>query len=119
MLKKELSRKKRHGSIRKKISGTPERPRLCVRRSLKNLYVQVIDDMKSITLAAASTRDKNFTGTDAKRKKSEAASQLGKYFAGQLKEKGILKIAFDRAGYQYHGRIKALAEAMREAGIQF
>jgi large subunit ribosomal protein L18 len=95
-----------------------ERPRVCVRRSLNNFYVQAIDDIRAVTMASASTLDKGFKASE-KSKKVEIAQQLGKFFAERLKEKGILKIAFDRAGYQYHGRIKALADAMREAGIQF
>ncbi len=88
-----------------------------VHRSLKNLYVQVIDDTKSHTLCSSSTQDKNFSKT--KTNKVSQAQKLGESFAGQLKQKGIKKIAFDRGGYQYHGRVKALADSLRQAGIEF
>ena len=120
MLKKELGRIKRHRGIRKKIFGTPERPRLAVHRSLKNLYVQAIDDTQSRTLFSFSTLDKNFlTAVKGKTSKSSLAEKLGQFFAKSLKEKGIQKAAFDRGGFQYHGRIKALAEALRQGGIEF
>ena len=119
MLQKEAGRLKRHGRIRKKMLGTAERPRLCVHRSLKNLYVQAIDDIASRTLCSFSTQDKNLIKKLAKASKTEKAKGLGQFFAVQLKEKGIQKIAFDRGGYKYHGRVKALADSLREAGIQF
>ena len=119
MLNKEAGRLKRHGRIRKKMFGTAERPRLNVHRSLKNLYVQVIDDTQSRTLYSFSTQDKEFIKKVAKATKTQKAKNLGQFFAGRLKEKGIRKIAFDRGGYQYHGRIKALADSLREAGIEF
>ncbi len=119
MLKKELSRIKRHRGIRKKILGTPERPRLSVHRSAKNLYVQVVDDTKAATLLSFSTLDKVFAKSAGKAKKVGLAEKMGQFFAARLKEKGIQKIAFDRAGYQYHGRVKALADSLRQAGIQF
>ncbi len=119
MLDKEIGRLKRHGRIRKKMFGTAERPRLNVHRSLKNLYVQVIDDMQSRTLFSFSTRDKDFSKKVSKGSKTEKAKGLGQFFAARLKEKGIRKIAFDRGGYQYHGRVKALADSLREAGIEF
>lgn len=119
MLGKELGRLKRHGRIRKKMFGTMERPRLSVHRSNQNLYVQVVDDTASRTLLSFSTADKNFCEKVGKIRKTDAAAKLGEIFGPALKEKGILKIAFDRGGYQYHGRIKALAEALRKAGIEF
>lgn len=119
MKAKELARIKRHGRFRKKISGTTERPRLVVRRSLKNLYVQVIDDSQAKTLCAFSTADKSFVKSASKSNKTQRAEKMGQAFASQLKEKGIKKIAFDRGGYQYHGRVKALAESLRQAGIEF
>lgn len=119
MKTKEESRVIRHGRFRKKISGSAERPRLVVHRSLKNLYVQVIDDTKSHTLYSFSTADKAFVKTISKTPKVKQAEKLGQFFAAQLKEKGIKKIAFDRGGYQYHGRVKALAESLRQAGIEF
>ena len=117
-MNKELSRIKRHGRFRKKISGTPERPRLVVHRSLKNIYVQVIDDSKAHTLYSFSTQDKAFK-KGGKAPKVKQSEKLGAFFAGQLKEKGIKKIAFDRSGYKYHGRVKALADSLRQAGIEF
>lgn len=119
MNRKESARIKRHGKFRKKISGTSERPRLVVHRSLKNIYVQVIDDTKAHTMVAFSTSDKDFLKKLGKASKIQMSEKLGQHFASQLKEKGIQKIAFDRSGYQYHGRIKALAESLRQAGIQF
>lgn len=119
MLKKELGRIKRHGKIRKRIFGTVERPRLTVHRSLKNIYVQVVDDMESKTLLSFSTADKDFLTQKPKQGKVSAAEKLGEFFGQRLKEKGIHKIAFDRGGYLYHGRIKALADSLRKAGIEF
>jgi large subunit ribosomal protein L18 len=119
MLKKELGRMRRHGRIRKKMFGTEERPRLIVHRSLNNLYVQVIDDTKGHTLYSFSTQSKDFTKGNQKGGNVKAAEKLGQVFADQLKQKGIKKIAFDRGGYQYHGRIKALADSLRQAGIEF
>ena len=119
MLNKETQRLRRHRSIRKRILGTPERPRLAVHRSLKHLYVQVVDDMQARTLFSFSSQAKDFAKASGKSKKVETAEKLGKFFAQHLKDKGIHKIAFDRAGYQYHGRVKALAESLRQAGIEF
>lgn len=120
MLKKEMNRIKRHRSIRKRILGTPDRPRLAVHRSLKNLYVQAIDDTQARTLFSFSTQDKNFSAAvKEKTTKSSRAEKLGQFFAKSLKEKGIQKVAFDRGGFQYHGRIKALADALRKGGIEF
>ena len=119
MLKRELGRMKRHQSIRKKIFGTAERPRLTVHRSLKNLYVQVIDDMAARTLFSFSTADKVLTQDKTKKNKVAAAGKLGQFYAPKLIEKGIRKVAFDRSGCLYHGRIKALAESLRKAGIEF
>lgn len=119
MLQKELARIKRHRSIRKRILGTSQRPRLAVHRSLKNLYVQAIDDTKANTLLACSTQDEKLAKNAGKKSKVAAAKHLGEFFAGELKEKGIRTIAFDRGGYPYHGRIKALADSLRQAGIEF
>ncbi len=116
---KEKRRKKRHGSIRKRISGDSERPRLCVKRSLKNIYVQVIDDVESKTLFAFSTQNKDFLSAKPESGKVAAAAKLGEIYAPKLKEKGITKIAFDRGGYMYHGRVKALADSLRSGGIEF
>lgn len=119
MLKKEKRRIKRHGKIRKRLTGTSERPRLSVRRSLKNMYVQVIDDTASKTLISFSTRDKEFQNSKPAKGKSVCASKLGEFYASKLKERGINKIAFDRGGYLYHGRVKALADGLRQGGIEF
>ena len=119
MLNKESGRLKRHGRIRKKMFGTAERPRLNVHRSLKNLYVQVIDDTQSRTLYSFSTQDKDFVKKVEKASKVQKAKSLGQFFAARLKEKGISKIAFDRGGYQYLGTIKAFADAARKAGLDF
>jgi len=118
MNKKELGRIKRHKNLRKKVVGTSERPRLAVHRSLKNIYVQVIDDMSSKTLFSFSTADKPFAAKKPKNGKVSAATSLGEFYAKTLQEKGIKKVSFDRGGCLYHGRIKALAEALRKGGIQ-
>ncbi|XP_044462140.1 50S ribosomal protein L18, chloroplastic-like [Mangifera indica] len=111
----------RHSRIRKKVEGTPERPRLCIFRSNKNLYVQVIDDTKMHTLASASTLQKpisdEFDYTSGPT--VEVAKRVGEVIARSCLEKGITKVAFDRGGYLYHGRIEALADAAREHGLQF
>ena len=119
MLTREARRKKRHKTIRRKLYGTMERPRLCVRRSLNHLYAQAIDDVEGKTLFAFSTRDKGFESVRPKSGKVSQAQKMGEFFAAQLKKKGIEKIALDRSGYRYHGRIKALAESLRQGGIQF
>ena len=119
MDKKEVGRLKRRGRIRKKLVGTSERPRVSVHRSSSHLYVQVIDDIDSKTLAACSTKDKAFIKKIGKQNKVNKSKELGKLFGAELKNKSILKVAFDRGGYLYHGRIKALADALREQGIQF
>ena len=107
---------KRHKRVRAKISGTPERPRLCVFRSETNIYAQVIDDVSGVTLVSASSLEKDFAceGT-----KSDAAKQVGVNVAERAKAKGIETVVFDRGGYVYHGRVKALAEGAREGGLQF
>ena len=109
-------RLKRHKRVRAKISGTPERPRLCVFRSETNIYAQVIDDVHGVTLVSASSLEKDFKvdGT-----KSDAAKQVGVNVAQRAKAKGIETVVFDRGGYVYHGRVKALAEGAREGGLQF
>ncbi len=113
---KEIRRKKVRIGVRRKIEGTPDRPRLCVFRSNRDIYCQVIDDRSSVTLAAASTRDK---GVSIEGNKSEQAKQVGKMIADRLKSRNINKVVFDRSGYMYHGRVKALAEGAREGGLEF
>lgn len=119
MLRRESKRLKRHGKIRKRMTGTPERPRVSVHRSAKNLYAQVIDDTQSRTLFSFSTMDKEFLKAAPKSGKTAQAAKMGEFFAPKLKEKGITKIAFDRGGYLYHGRIKALADSLRQGGLEF
>jgi len=108
---RKAERERRHARVRTKISGTAERPRLCVYRSNKNLFVQVIDDVNGTTLAAASTLDKEVN--------SEAAKEVGALIAKRAQDKKIKTVVFDRSGYLYHGIIKDLAEAAREAGLEF
>ena len=109
-------RERRHARVRTKISGTAECPRLCVFRSNNNLYVQVIDDDKAITLASASTLDKEIK---TKHSNKEAAKELGALIAKRAIEKNIKTVVFDRGGYIYHGVVKELAEAAREGGLEF
>lgn len=111
------ARIRRHKRIRKKISGTAERPRLAVYRSEKNIYAQIIDDSVGNTLVAASSLDKEFELKVGSNK--EAAKMVGEVVAKKALEKGITEVVFDRGGYIYHGRIKELAEAAREAGLKF
>ena len=106
-----------HKRIRKKISGTTERPRLAVFRSLNHIYAQIIDDSKGETLVAASTTESEFRGKSGGN--IEAAKAIGKLIADRAKEKGISRVVFDRGGYIYHGRVLTLAEAAREAGLEF
>lgn len=121
MLKKEsrdIARKRRHFRVRKKIFGTSEVPRLTVHKSLKNIYAQLIDDEEGITLVSASTQDKAFEG-EKLGCNVESAKKVGELIAKRALDKGIKEVVFDRSGYRYHGRIKALAEAAREAGLDF
>lgn len=113
---KNKARQKRHLRVRNHISGTAERPRLNVFRSLNNIYAQVIDDDKGITLVSASSKDKDF---DSYGGNIEAAKAVGNAVAKRALEKGITDVVFDRGGYIYHGRVAALAEAAREAGLKF
>lgn len=111
-------RKIRHKRIRKKIYGTPERPRLCVYKSLKYIYAQIIDDMKGITLVSASSIEKEFI--DAKSRDTvEVAKRIGEVIARRAIEKGIKRVVFDRSGYPYHGRVAAVAEGARLSGLEF
>jgi large subunit ribosomal protein L18 len=118
-LSKEEARKARHTRVRKKVSGTSEKPRLNVFRSVKHIYAQLIDDYSSKTLVAASSLDKELKGKIGTGGNIEAAKTVGKLMASRAADKGIKKIIFDRGGYLYHGRIKALAEAAREGGLEF
>ena len=116
-LDKNASRKKRHARVRSKITGTAERPRLNVFRSNKYIYAQLIDDTNGVTLASASSMDKDFSGDVTGN--VDAASKVGETIAKKATEKGLKSVVFDRGGYLYHGRVKALAEAARENGLQF
>jgi large subunit ribosomal protein L18 len=106
----------RHHRVRKRVAGTPEQPRLCVFRSLRGIYAQVIDDTKGHTLVAASSQESNSgqPGT-----KTAASAAVGKLVAQRALARGITRVVFDRGGYKYHGRVKALAEAAREGGLKF
>jgi large subunit ribosomal protein L18 len=114
---KNAVRKKRHARIRAKISGTPERPRLTVFRSNKHIYAQLIDDTNGVTVASASTLDKEVSVESSSN--SEAAVKVGELVAKRAIEKGYKSVVFDRSGYLYHGRIQALADAARETGLEF
>jgi large subunit ribosomal protein L18 len=116
---KEDKRVRRKASIRKKVSGTTERPRLSVFRSSKHIYAQVIDDVLRKTIATVSTLDEKLIPELTGLKKSEKAKKVGAAIAARCKEKGIDKVVFDRNGYIYHGRVMALADAAREAGLKF
>jgi len=113
------SRLARHLRVRKKISGTPERPRLTVRRTLKNMIAQIIDDVKHISILQLSTGSKEFQSEFGELTKTEQSRKLGAKIAEAAKAKGIETVVFDRGGYIYHGRVQALAESVREAGIKF
>ena len=113
---RKMERDRRHLRVRKKISGTPERPRLCVYRSNHHLYAQIIDDVAGNTLVAASTLDKEVKN---KHSNKEAAKEVGKLIAKRALDKKIETVVFDRGGYVYHGVVKELAEAAREGGLKF
>ena len=113
---RKLERTRRHKRVRTKVSGTAERPRLCVFRSNSNLYVQVIDDVAGNTLVSASTLDKE---VKTKHANKEAAKEVGTLIAKKAIEKNITEVVFDRGGYIYHGVVKELAEAAREGGLKF
>lgn len=122
MIKKEdrnLKRIKRHLRIRKKVKGTPQKPRLAVFRSEKHIYAQIIDDAKGHTLVSASTLDKELRQRLSKTYNVEAAKEVGRLIAQRALSLGIKTVVFDRGGFKYHGRIKALADAAREAGLKF
>jgi len=112
----KAQRAKRHLRVRSKVSGTPERPRLCVFRSEKNIYAQIIDDVNGVTLVSASSVEKAFEGFGGNK---EAARQVGKTVAERAVAKGIDAVVFDRGGYVYHGRVEELAEGAREGGLNF
>ncbi len=116
---KNQKRKERHYSIRNKVVGTPERPRLNIFKSSKHIYAQVIDDATGKTLASASTLDKELIAQVAELTKSDAAKLVGKTVGERAKNNGINAVVFDRGGYLYHGRVKLLADGARESGLEF
>lgn len=113
---RKSKRVRRHLRVRKKVFGTPERPRLSVYRSEKNIYAQIIDDINAVTLVSASSLDKDF---GAKGGNKEGAKLVGELVAKKAIDKGVTEVVFDRGGYIYHGRVQQLAEAAREAGLKF
>jgi large subunit ribosomal protein L18 len=117
--KSQKARKKRHRRVRVKISGTAERPRLNVYRSLNHIYVQVIDDVESNTLIAASTIDNEVAKQLEGKSKKDQAAVVGEVVADRAKKAGITEVVFDRGGYLYHGRVKALADGARKGGLKF
>ena len=113
------ARVRRHIRLRKKLGGNADRPRLAVFRSLSHIYAQVIDDRKGHTLAAASDLDKTLAAKIKGKKKADAATLVGELVAKRAVDAGVTQVVFDRGGYPFHGRVKALAEAAREAGLKF
>ena len=116
---KNAKRLQRHKRVRRKVFGTPQRPRLCVFRSSNNIYAQIIDDTNRVTLVAASSLDEAVKGAVNHTGNKEAAKMVGEMVAKKAVEKGITEVVFDRGAYIYHGRIKELAEGAREAGLKF
>ena len=116
---KNAKRLQRHKRVRRKVFGTPQRPRLCVFRSSNNIYAQIIDDTNRVTLVAASSLDEAVKGAVNHTGNKEAANMVGEMVAKNAVENGITEVVFDRGGYIYHGRIKELAEGAREAGLKF
>lgn len=116
---KSKKRSRRRAAIRKHLWGTTERPRLVVFRSLKHIYAQIIDDDKGLTLCSASTISKDFKQEPSKKKKTEISFEIGQKLGEKALASGISMVSFDRAGYKYHGRVKALAEGARKAGLVF
>lgn len=116
-----LARKRRHTRVRKSVAGTSERPRLNIFRSLNHIYAQVIDDTRGVTLASASSLEPTIRASEGLKGKSrvERAAAVGKLVAERALQAGISQVVFDRGGYKYHGRIKALADSSREAGLKF
>jgi large subunit ribosomal protein L18 len=117
-INKTALRQRRRAAIRKRLSGTTERPRLAVFRSLKHIYAQIIDDSTGNTLVSMSSKAKDFTAAEGK-KRTELSFEVGVIIGEKALAAGITKVAFDRAGYKYHGRVKALADGARKAGLEF
>ena len=118
-LSKDEQRRRVHARVRTRVTGTPERPRLCVYRSLGHIYAQIIDDRNGRTLVSASSVDKESKKNLKGGGNIASAKAVGKFIADRAKAAGVAKVVFDRGGYKYHGRVKALADAAREAGLQF
>jgi large subunit ribosomal protein L18 len=118
-LSKDEQRRRIHARVRTRVTGTPERPRLCVYRSLGHIYAQIIDDRNGRTLVSASSVDKESKKNLKGGGNIASAKAVGKFIAERAKGAGVVKVVFDRGGYKYHGRVKALADAAREAGLQF
>jgi len=118
-MSRQDSRLRRHRRVRAKLAGTSERPRLNVYRSLMHIYAQVIDDSRGETLVSASTVDQELRAKMAGKKKAEQAKLVGQMVAERAKAKGVTQVVFDRGGYKYHGRVKAVADGAREAGLEF
>lgn len=111
--------KMRHQRLRKKVSGTPQRPRLSVHFSGKHIYAQIINDEAGVTIAAVQTTEKEFTENGSSRANTETAQKVGKLVASRAKSVQVTKVVFDRGGFIYHGKVKALADAAREGGLEF
>jgi large subunit ribosomal protein L18 len=118
-LSRDEHRRRVHVRVRTRVIGTPERPRLCVYRSLEHIYAQVIDDYNRRTVVSASSVDKEVKKNLKGGGNVASAKAVGKFIADRAKAAGVVKVVFDRGGYKYHGRVKALADAAREAGLQF
>jgi large subunit ribosomal protein L18 len=114
-----VARKRRHARIRATVSGTGTKPRLCVFRSLSNIYAQIIDDVSGVTLTSAGSISSEIKEKAEGKNKSQVAELVGETLAKSAQEKGISEVVFDRGGYKYHGRVKALAESARKAGLKF
>jgi large subunit ribosomal protein L18 len=114
-----ISRKRRHARIRETVSGSADKPRLCIFRSLSNIYAQVIDDKSGVTLTSAGSLHADIKGQASGKNKTQIAEMVGSLLARNAQEKGISQVVFDRGGYKYHGRVKALAESARKAGLKF
>jgi large subunit ribosomal protein L18 len=119
VIAKTQARRERHARLRKKIAGTQERPRLCFRRSLHHLYASLVDDARGHTLASASTLEKSIGGELESKTSVAAAKAVGGAIGAKAKAAGVSQVVFDRGGYKYHGRVRALADAAREAGLEF
>jgi len=118
-LSRDAQRRRVHARVRTRVSGTPERPRLCIYRSLGHIYAQIIDDRSGRTIISASSLDKETKKNLKGGGNIASAKAIGKIIADRAKAAGVVKVVFDRGGYKYHGRVKALADAAREAGLQF